>query len=116
LKRKFNIACRSPAGEVQRLEPIVAAALLEAARLSAGARPGTLDHVVNVAATRSLLRSDQTYGMTGLYQFSRFDPEKIPVVFVHGPKRLSCQVTVRTRIRKGLRSWDASCGCIFNAG
>jgi hypothetical protein len=33
---------------------------------------------------RSLLRSDQNFGMTGLYQFSRFDPEKIPVVFVHG--------------------------------
>lgn len=33
---------------------------------------------------RSLIRVDQSFGMTGLYQFSRFDPEKIPVVFVHG--------------------------------
>ncbi len=33
---------------------------------------------------RSLMRVDQSYGMTGLYQFSRFDPDKIPVVFVHG--------------------------------
>jgi pimeloyl-ACP methyl ester carboxylesterase len=33
---------------------------------------------------RSLIRVDRFFGMTGLYQFSRFDPEKIPVVFVHG--------------------------------
>lgn len=33
---------------------------------------------------RSLLRSDVSFGMTGLYQFARYDPDKIPVVFVHG--------------------------------
>ena len=33
---------------------------------------------------RSLIRVDRALGMTGLYQFSRFDPKKIPVVFVHG--------------------------------
>lgn len=33
---------------------------------------------------RSLLRADVSYGMTGLYQFSKHDPDKIPVVFVHG--------------------------------
>jgi pimeloyl-ACP methyl ester carboxylesterase len=33
---------------------------------------------------RSLLRTDVSFGMTGLYQFSKYDPDKIPVVFVHG--------------------------------
>jgi pimeloyl-ACP methyl ester carboxylesterase len=32
----------------------------------------------------SLLRSDRKFHRTGLYQFHRYDPEKIPVVFVHG--------------------------------
>jgi pimeloyl-ACP methyl ester carboxylesterase len=31
-----------------------------------------------------LLRSDRKFHRTGLYQFHRYDPEKIPVVFVHG--------------------------------
>lgn len=33
---------------------------------------------------RSLLRTDVSFGMTGLYQFTKYDPDKIPVVFVHG--------------------------------
>ena len=33
---------------------------------------------------RSLVRSDLNIGQMGLYQFSRYDSEKIPVVFVHG--------------------------------
>lgn len=33
---------------------------------------------------RALLRPDKTYDYMGLYQFERYDPEKIPVVFVHG--------------------------------
>lgn len=33
---------------------------------------------------RSLLRSDVSLQYMGLYQFARFDPAKIPVVFVHG--------------------------------
>jgi pimeloyl-ACP methyl ester carboxylesterase len=33
---------------------------------------------------QALLRVDRNIGDTGLYQFSRYDPEKIPVVFVHG--------------------------------
>ena len=32
----------------------------------------------------ALLRSDKRFAYTGLYQFHRYDPEKIPVVFVHG--------------------------------
>lgn len=32
----------------------------------------------------ALLRSDKNMGAAGLYQFHRYDPEKIPVVFVHG--------------------------------
>jgi len=32
----------------------------------------------------ALLRSDKRFSYTGLYQFHRYDPEKIPVVFVHG--------------------------------
>lgn len=32
----------------------------------------------------ALLRSDKHLSRTGLYQFDRYDPEKIPVVFVHG--------------------------------
>lgn len=32
----------------------------------------------------ALLRVDARMGDTGLYQFSRFDPDRIPVVFVHG--------------------------------
>ncbi|MFM8363628.1 MAG: esterase/lipase family protein [Verrucomicrobiota bacterium] len=32
----------------------------------------------------ALLRADKNFDQTGLYQFSRFDPKKIPVVFVHG--------------------------------
>jgi len=32
----------------------------------------------------ALLRSDRKFRFTGLYQFHRYDPEKIPVVFVHG--------------------------------
>ena len=32
----------------------------------------------------ALLRVDRHIGRTGLYQLSRHDPEKIPVVFVHG--------------------------------
>lgn len=33
---------------------------------------------------RALFRSDKNLKHTGLYQFERYDPEKIPVVFVHG--------------------------------
>ena len=33
---------------------------------------------------RALIRSDKNMSHAGLYQFSRFDPDKIPVVFVHG--------------------------------
>ena len=33
---------------------------------------------------RSLLRSEVSLHYMGLYQFARFDPNKIPVVFVHG--------------------------------
>jgi len=33
---------------------------------------------------RALIRSDKNIDHAGLYQFSRFDPDKIPVVFVHG--------------------------------
>lgn len=33
---------------------------------------------------RSMLRTDRNFRFTGLYQFSRFDPDKIPVVLVHG--------------------------------
>lgn len=33
---------------------------------------------------RAMLRTDRNFRFTGLYQFSRFDPEKIPVVLVHG--------------------------------
>lgn len=33
---------------------------------------------------RSLLRTDSSLRYMGLYQFSRYDPGKIPVVFVHG--------------------------------
>ncbi len=33
---------------------------------------------------RALLRPDRFYNHTGLYQFERYDPKKIPVVFVHG--------------------------------
>ncbi len=36
---------------------------------------------IDIAA---LLRPDATYDFMGLYQFERYDPEKIPVVFVHG--------------------------------
>lgn len=32
----------------------------------------------------ALLRADKNFAHTGLYQFSKFDPDKIPVVFVHG--------------------------------
>jgi pimeloyl-ACP methyl ester carboxylesterase len=32
----------------------------------------------------ALIRSDKNFANTGLYQFHRYDPEKIPVVFVHG--------------------------------
>lgn len=32
----------------------------------------------------ALLRSDRKFRFTGLYQFHRYDPAKIPVVFVHG--------------------------------
>ena len=32
----------------------------------------------------ALLRPDKYYNYTGLYQFERYDPSKIPVVFVHG--------------------------------
>jgi pimeloyl-ACP methyl ester carboxylesterase len=32
----------------------------------------------------ALLRADKNFAHTGLYQFSKFDPKKIPVVFVHG--------------------------------
>jgi pimeloyl-ACP methyl ester carboxylesterase len=32
----------------------------------------------------ALLRSDKNMGAAGLYQFHRYDPEKIPIVFVHG--------------------------------
>ncbi len=32
----------------------------------------------------SLVRSDKNFAHTGLYQFQRYDPKKIPVVFVHG--------------------------------
>ena len=32
----------------------------------------------------ALLRSDRKFRYTGLYQFHRYDPDKIPVVFVHG--------------------------------
>ncbi len=32
----------------------------------------------------ALLRSDKNFAHTALYQFHRYDPEKIPVVFVHG--------------------------------
>lgn len=32
----------------------------------------------------ALLRPDRFYNYTGLYQFERYDPDKIPVVFVHG--------------------------------
>jgi pimeloyl-ACP methyl ester carboxylesterase len=32
----------------------------------------------------ALIRSDKNIGHTGLYQFHRYDPGKIPVVFVHG--------------------------------
>lgn len=32
----------------------------------------------------ALLRSDRNFAMTGLYQFHRYDPDKIPIVFVHG--------------------------------
>ncbi len=33
---------------------------------------------------RALLRPGRYYDYTGLYQFERYDPKKIPVVFVHG--------------------------------
>jgi pimeloyl-ACP methyl ester carboxylesterase len=33
---------------------------------------------------RSLVRSDKNMDHAGLYQFHRYDPDKIPVVFVHG--------------------------------
>lgn len=33
---------------------------------------------------RALIRSDKNMSHAGLYQFSSYDPEKIPVVFVHG--------------------------------
>lgn len=33
---------------------------------------------------RAMLRPGRTFRFTGLYQFSRFDPDKIPVVLVHG--------------------------------
>ena len=33
---------------------------------------------------RALLRPGKYYDYTGLYQFERYDPKKIPVVFVHG--------------------------------
>lgn len=33
---------------------------------------------------RALLRPGRYYNHTGLYQFERYDPKKIPVVFVHG--------------------------------
>jgi len=33
---------------------------------------------------RALMRTDITLDHMGLYQFARFDPNKIPVVFVHG--------------------------------
>ncbi len=33
---------------------------------------------------RSLIRTDLTMDQAGLYQFSPYDPDKIPVVFVHG--------------------------------
>jgi hypothetical protein len=33
---------------------------------------------------RALFRADKNFKHTGLYQFQRYDPEKIPVVFVHG--------------------------------
>ena len=33
---------------------------------------------------RALMRTDITLEYMGLYQFARFDPNKIPVVFVHG--------------------------------
>lgn len=33
---------------------------------------------------RAMLRTDRNFRFTGLYQFSRFDPDKIPVVLVHG--------------------------------
>ena len=32
----------------------------------------------------ALLRSDKKFAFMGLYQFHRYDPDKIPVVFVHG--------------------------------
>jgi len=32
----------------------------------------------------ALLRTDRKFRFTGMYQFHRYDPEKIPVVFVHG--------------------------------
>lgn len=32
----------------------------------------------------ALLRSDKNFHRLGLYQFHRYDPDKIPVVFVHG--------------------------------
>jgi pimeloyl-ACP methyl ester carboxylesterase len=32
----------------------------------------------------SLIRTDRKFRFTGLYQFHRFEPNKIPVVFVHG--------------------------------
>lgn len=33
---------------------------------------------------RALIRSDRNIQHAGLYQFSKYDPKKIPVVFVHG--------------------------------
>lgn len=33
---------------------------------------------------RALIRSDKNIDHAGLYQFQRYEPEKIPVVFVHG--------------------------------
>jgi pimeloyl-ACP methyl ester carboxylesterase len=33
---------------------------------------------------RALIRTDQNMDHAGLYQFHRYDPDKIPVVFVHG--------------------------------
>jgi pimeloyl-ACP methyl ester carboxylesterase len=33
---------------------------------------------------KALIRPDRNIGHAGLYQFAKFDPEKIPVIFVHG--------------------------------
>lgn len=33
---------------------------------------------------RALIRTDQNMAHAGIYQFNRYDPDKIPVVFVHG--------------------------------